>query len=113
MAPAEPGAGKTTVGTLPAVLRRRLANLLDRGVEVCSQEDQQWLCLILFAPADEIVPLPCQLVIRSGQILARAGRFAGEMLGLDQNIETFPIHLVTLDEQIGRASCRERVCQYV
>src|SRR3546814_2547202 len=60
MAPAEPGAGKTTVGTLPAVLRRRLANLLDRGVEVCSQEDQQWLCLILFAPADEIVPLPCQ-----------------------------------------------------
>src|SRR3546814_9150759 len=76
MAPAEPGAGKTTVGTLPAVLRRRLANLLDRGVEVCSQEDQQWLCLILFAPADEIVPLPCQLVIRSGQILARAGRFA-------------------------------------
>src|SRR3546814_2834370 len=100
MAPAEPGAGKTTVGTLPAVLRRRLANLLDRGVEVCSQEDQQWLCLILFAPADEIVPLPCQLVIRSGQILARAGRFAGEMLGLDQNIETFPIHLVKLDEQI-------------
>src|SRR3546814_20819353 len=111
MAPAEPGAGKTTVGTLPAVLRRRLANLLDRGVEVCSQEDQQWLCLILFAPADEIVPLPCQLVIRSGQILARAGRFAGEMLGLDQKIETFRSE----GRRVGKecvSTCRSRWAPY-
>src|SRR3546814_5763491 len=83
----------------------------DWSSDVCSSDLLDQLVVL-----DEVQGLLQRVLDRRAEldrvVLAR-GAHVGQRLGLDDVDGEVVVLRVDADQQIGRASCRERVCQYV